>query len=85
MHWHWGSTSEAGSEHTVNNLMLEIFLTSPLDPGGDFLITTQPLEPFDLIQVEGRRYPMEVHLVHKVISLSSQGLMMHTYAIGCIG
>jgi len=31
MHWHWGSTSEAGSEHTV----------------------------------EGRRYPMEVHLVHK--------------------
>ena len=61
------------------------FLTSPLDPGGDFWTTTQPLEPIDLIQVEGRRYPMEVHLVHKVISLSSQGLMMHTYAIGCIG
>ena len=61
------------------------FLTSPLDPGGDFWTTTQPLEPFDLIQVEGRRYPMEVHLVHKVISLSSQGLIMHTFAIGCIG
>ena len=60
------------------------FLTSPLDPGGDFWTTTQPLEPIDLIQVEGRRYPMEVHLVHKVISLSSQGLMMHTYTIGCI-
>ena len=61
------------------------FLTSPLEPGGDFWTTTQPLEPFDLIQVEGRRYPMEVHLVHKVISLSSQGLIMHTFAIGCIG
>ena len=61
------------------------FLTSPLDPGGDFWTTTQPPEPFDLIQVEGRRYPMEVHLVHKVISLSSQGLIMHTFAIGCIG
>ena len=54
------------------------FLTSPLDPGGDFWTTTQPLEPFDLIQVEGRRYPMEVHLVHKVISLSSQGLIMQS-------
>jgi len=31
MHWHWGSTSDKGSEHTV----------------------------------EGRRFPMEIHLVHK--------------------
>ena len=61
------------------------FLTSPLDPGGDFWTTTQPLEPFDLIQVEGRRYPMEVHLVHKVISLSSQGLWCILMRLAALG